>query len=95
MNVARLKKLIYLLENHDTLFPNTKFNMNFWGDEITENYTCATAACALGSAALYPPFMKKGLKLRGTDTWTSEILYKDFKDRSAGAAFFWYNSWGI
>jgi len=87
MNVARLKKLIYLLENHDELLPKTKFRMSNWACGQNEKHTCATTACALGSAAVYPPFMRAGLKLVGQTADDSCVAYKQDQGYTAGAAF--------
>ena len=64
-NTTRLKRLNmlkYMLDNYNTLFKSAskrkmKFDMYDWIDG------CGTAACALGSACLYAPFNKLGLKL--------------------------------
>lgn len=76
--VKRLSMLKDMLDRHDELFPKAKFDINEWlyvdGQDKPENYDksgaclikegfCATAACALGSAALYEPFNKMGLKV--------------------------------
>ncbi len=47
---------------------------------------CGTAACALGSAALYAPFMKKGLRL--TNLQNGAPIYKDTEGFEAGEEFF-------
>lgn len=58
--IRRLKQLSYMLKNHDTIFPKVKFNLRLW--KGTEE-SCGTAACALGSACLYQPFVEAGLGL--------------------------------
>lgn len=59
VRLDRLNKLLYLMENHKEVFPEIKFAIYTW--KSVER--CGTAACALGSAACYPPFKKAGLKM--------------------------------
>jgi len=53
MNRERLIKLQELLDNHDKELPEIRFAMHEW--------SCKTAACALGSAAIHPWFRRRGL----------------------------------
>ena len=89
--IERLDNLIYMLDNHDEIFPKLKFNIDSWakskeGAEITRKVDCRTAACALGSACFYEPFTKLGLKL-SDDGW-DEPNYKGEQDFLAGAKLF-------
>lgn len=77
MNKDRMLTLIDMLENHDEYFPEVKFDINDWVNP------CGTAACALGSAALYKPFMDEGLEMYG-----AEPKYKSMTGYSAGSYFF-------
>lgn len=96
VRLKRLKNLSCMLKNHDQIFNQdqvtgepVKFNIGTWQ---TKN-ACGTAACALGSAALFPPFAKKGLKLEcyregyGGEKIFS-IKYKNFSQYRAGSEFF-------
>lgn len=75
--LERLGELKHLMENHDELIGKPEkvaFNMNFWrtkrerlGLTVEIPESCGTAACALGSACLYKPFMEKGLKTEAYD----------------------------
>lgn len=64
--------------------------------DIAKKVGCGTAACALGSAAMYEPFVKKGLKIKSQyDGWASgsewldfEPSYKGHTGTDAGTAFF-------
>ena len=85
--LPRLRKLQYMLENHDTIFPRVGFNMGSWlstctTDQRTGNF-CQTAACALGSAALYQPFKSKGLHIEN-----NSVVFGSKFDSEAGALFF-------
>ena len=103
VNLSRLKKLKYMLEHHDEIFKKDdtskvkvdnkmytsvgKFDLSVWFKP-----NCVSAACALGSAACYPPFKRMGLKLSGdslvgTGIWFKPE-YKEWTDFEAGAAFF-------
>jgi hypothetical protein len=70
----RLAELYYMLKNHDKIFAprHITFDLNDWATMKTVKHGgrphCQTAACALGSAGFYEPFMKKGLK---TTKWAS------------------------
>jgi len=91
--LRRLKKLRYLMLNHDKIFPQIDFDLNTWwdgdSDELQHGSTnakdCGTAACALGSAACYKPFIEEGLHL---DERGHEPVYKGTTDWSAGGQFF-------
>ncbi len=103
-NAERLKRLNMLkcmLLNHDTLFPETGFNLSAWQIKYPENIKysnqataghreCGTAACALGSAALFEPFQKMGLRItkNGYNAGGFGIKYEDKSDFRAGAEFF-------
>jgi len=94
--VKRLSMLKDMLDRHDELFPKAKFDINEWlcvdGQWEPENEDktlaclmkegfCATAACALGSAALYKPFNKMGLKvLKNVPTFNGEIGFEAGED---------------
>jgi hypothetical protein len=86
IRLKRLKRLKRMLDNHDKLFTKTKFNINGWclTKVNKKGEVCNTAACALGSACLYKPFMKEGLKLDGNNLPT----YKRHEEFDAGAKFF-------
>jgi hypothetical protein len=61
--------------------PPEKLDMYSW--------VCETAACALGTAALHPPFMAMGLRLEkfsGRDVLTP--TYNNLQGCDAGMAFF-------
>lgn len=90
--LKRLNELAFMLENHDKIFGAevteltarnangvVKFDICQW----TGKHGCGTAACALGSAALYKPFIKAGLKII-----KSVPTFKDNDEWEAGAAFF-------
>lgn len=85
--ITRLKKLKHMLEHHDEIFKpqKVKFDMDVWCEEREDRkLKCYTAACALGSAACYPPFKRAGLKLRhGFD-----IVFNESYGTAAGAHFF-------
>ncbi len=84
MNKSRLLKLRDMLERHHELFPQTEFDMLCWARDSWQSPTnCKTAACALGSAALYPPFKKMGLTL-----YDDVPMFKDSTGIDAGAEFF-------
>lgn len=95
--LARLKKFKYMLENHDKIFgkessrkKKIRFDMRHW---YREQHSCGTIACALGSAALYPPFIKAGLKIRKLKLemgggWAGNVMYKGYQGDWAGAKFF-------
>lgn len=101
-NVTRLKRLKvlrHMLKNHDKIFKTVKFRMNTWNRALEEdrfnikaieNGSCKTSACALGSAALYPPFKKLGLRFE-----PGEIApcYKGHTWEEAGARFFGIKSY--
>lgn len=104
IRIKRLKQLSYMLKNHHKLFKAEKkpmrFDIQYWFDPGKPDYTsdkaikpgisCGTAACALGSAALYPPFKKAGLKFMRCDSFFNEYvpMYKDFVGFYAGDRFF-------
>lgn len=96
--VSRLTKLLYMLLNHKKLFveKGIKFDLNYWQEHLDQDYVeptvskvkgktvvCNTAACALGSAAMYTPFTKLGLGIRGYAP-----AYSGYNDFAAGAVFF-------
>lgn len=86
-NSTRLKRLNMLadmLRDHDKIFPEVKFDMKTWGVKRI----CGTAACVLGSAALYPPFRKMGLKHQWEEHSDATISYRGEEYEEAGAAFF-------
>lgn len=84
MNRRRLEMLVEMLENHEKHFPNLEFNMGVWH--------CGSAACALGSAACYPPFVKEGLYLYEAESFYAVPVIQEYEDlyvaHAAGAYFF-------
>lgn len=66
----RFELLIDMLENHKKYFPKVKFDLDTWAENNKVNSkveclldgTCGTAACAVGSAMLFKPFNRRGLK---------------------------------
>lgn len=81
--VKRLKVLEDMLKRHDELFPGTGFNMRSW----CTSTPCDTAACALGSAAFYKPFIKLGLEI-ALDDGTLVPRFSKFFGYEAGQQFF-------
>ena len=84
----RLKKLEYMLRNHDKIFEKKlAFHINYWtANLIKKKKGCGTVACALGSAAQYPPFMKEGL---GFDEYQYAPRFENIDSAIlSGAAFF-------
>lgn len=74
LKIKRLTMLKELMLNHDEHFPTVNFNLSTWftGDvledadiqeSIQSGAGCGYAACALGSAACWPPFREMGLKM--------------------------------
>ncbi len=84
VRLNRLKKLEHMLLNYDEIFPKVEFGIGVWGKKID----CGTSACALGSAGLYPPFRRKGLKTVIGCFMESCVNYKRYKDLLAGSWFF-------
>jgi len=97
--IRRLKELSYMLKNHDKLFKEVAFSISCWhtrqegvgcgvlfgrNKDKQKSYSCGTAACALGSAALHKPFIKAGLSF---DICNSPS-YKGERDFYAGSCFF-------
>jgi len=91
----RLRKLRHIMLNHDRVFvPGNKdnangkvlFDINTWGEELTRQRArvshCNTAACALGSAGLYKPFRRAGLK-----TDPSMCMAVTYREPGARASF--------
>jgi len=89
MNRKRLKKLKYMLENHVTIFPKVRFGMRSWAKAADNNGICKTSACALGSAASYPDFIKEGLHLQGREY--IKVKFKSTTGFRAGSHFFSIN----
>lgn len=91
-SLERLKILKDMLERHDEIFPEVEFDMDTWADTTNEtpkdkqNKHCGTAACALGSAASYEPFRRRGLKL--TDEPFPTPKFNLLYGYEAGAEFF-------
>jgi len=99
--LRRLKELKHLMENHDKIFPQTlRFDLGTWWegtrpdsfadrnyDQMTseESLTCGYAACALGSAACYKPFIEEGLALTG---YAQVPYYEGNAAFEAGESFF-------
>lgn len=107
MNVERLKMFVHLLLNLKTEVPKLDtFDLSYWyRDSTTYDLSvlsgsvplkegfCNTGACALGSAALYKPFNKMGLRVDYHDVIykdpiTKEIYGESGENAEAGAAFF-------
>lgn len=100
LRLKRLRQLKYMMENHNKIFTTVKFNLNLWfmapKRELcgTDN-RCKSAACVLGSAALYDPFIAEGLKLsspreslQSYGKMIAEPVYKSWTGSIAGAEFF-------
>lgn len=62
IRLERLEILADMLLNHDKIFKRRKVRLDLRGWYSKND--CGTAACAIGSAALYKPFIKQGLMLR-------------------------------
>lgn len=98
IRLKRLKQLKYMLDNHSKLFKDTHFYMGAWikraapfkTKQLCRYDACGSAACALGSAALYPPFMKAGLKFvrDPMSMYVAWPAYKRFRETEAGMEFF-------
>lgn len=84
MNRRRLEMLVEMLENHEKHFPNLEFNMGVWH--------CGSAACALGSAACYPPFVEEGLYIYEAESFEAVPAIQGYEDlyvaHHAAAYFF-------
>ncbi|PHS61030.1 MAG: hypothetical protein COB09_18965 [Thalassobium sp.] len=104
LRIERLTMLADMLDRHDELF-KVVFDIRQWGSEAIHYETkqhepelCGSAACALGSAAMYPPFMKQGLRLRYDSTGfmvrkDSNVLKEDVTPFYDGHADFMAGSW--
>lgn len=75
-----LEQLRYMLKNHKKLFPDVAFDMRYFVIPATDSVNhsdypkkCKYAACALGSAAAYPPFRKLGLSLVDTEAGNTQL----------------------
>lgn len=98
--LERLEMLQDMLERHDEIFgKDVKFDIRMWfTDDDNVRKDCGTAACALGSAACYPPFMTMGLNIQdwqgkkpGEEDFSarhSDVCYDGEEGCSAGAEFF-------
>lgn len=83
--LRRLRKLRDILHQRARA-PRKTFCMEIWHREDRE---CATAACALGWAAMNPTFMKKGLRLIMAGYANKKIpAFKRARGVPAGAKFF-------
>lgn len=84
IRIERLETLYHILKNHKSIFKEKEFDMNQW--------SCDTAACALGSAASYPPFIKKGLRISLEEDWLGRevafVIFNGSDGYNAGAEFF-------
>lgn len=91
----KLRTLIWLLQQQQAI---DTFNMSIWyrkadteeGDS-DQSVECGYAACALGQAAIYPPFMEMGLRVELLSSSGFVSFKKDERDyhhTRAGAAFF-------
>ena len=100
MNTHRLKTLSHLLRNIRTEVPEVRvFDMDVFYRDSPLRYAaadddaqalypegfCGTSACALGTAALYPPFQAKGLNI---DKGCVSVTYKGHYNFKAAAEFF-------
>lgn len=84
--LKRLNILVDMLNNHKTYFPKFKFDLENWAKnnkagakvECLLDGTCKTAACAIGSAMLFKPFNRMGLKgVYSGPLWNANIsLYE-------------------
>lgn len=97
MNVERLTMLRDLLLNLPEKLPElVAFDMGLWTYQIDRDIEeildpvhwlregeCGTACCALGSAALYPPFQAAGLRLDNGD-----VRYRNRAGIDAAVEFF-------
>lgn len=100
--LSRLAELYYMLKNHDKIFAPQQitFDLNDWAVKKTVRHGgrphCSTAACALGSAGFYQPFMKKGLKTIACENSFGDNVYRVYAKTqdycylgfSAGSIFF-------
>lgn len=99
--LKRLKMLSNMLKKHDKLFKTVAFDMNAWEiskkaiesryqsyEDIVITDKCKSAACAAGSACLYPPFKKMGLRLKGSIYEERHPSYKGYTGWSAVGEFF-------
>ena len=99
-NIKRLELLQDLMKNHDKHFPKVQFNIGTWANRLYDTVfkpkqakTCVSAACALGSAACYRPFIKEGLQLFNDVDWgVLSVKFGDYEDFEAGEKFFGINS---
>lgn len=64
-----------MLKNHETIFPEVTFDMDFWHQPLE----CGTAACAFGSACSY----FKELEIHGGIPFFGELI-----EYEAAEAFF-------
>lgn len=92
-NLIRLKMLHKMLVNHHKIFKEVMFDQCTFGKKLSgkvarnacTGHWCKTAACALGSAALYKPFKKMGLKVnRASDS----VIFGNRENYAAGEKFF-------
>lgn len=90
MNKERLIMLKDMLLRHDEIFPKLRFDIAAWSRDtkgefgVNEDGSCGTAACALGSACFYKPFIEQGLVMNalGLPEYQNNLHY------NAGAEFF-------
>lgn len=75
MNRERLEEMVKMLKG----VPEARFNINVYAYLTV---TCGTVACALGHAALHPPFVAAGFKMEG-----EMPTFGDLTGIMAGAAF--------
>lgn len=79
MNTERLIELHRMLSE----VPEEYFDMGIFGTRDFQNLECGSAACALGWAAVHPPFVEQGLR------YIDEVpVYGDFRNYYAGGVFF-------
>ena len=79
MHTQRLKQMIELLENYETLIPNVKFDIELWQSK----HKCGTSACAMGLATMYKPFQDQGLHWNGV-----QPVFEHYLGFRAAQAFF-------
>lgn len=99
IRLNRLEILHDMLVNHDKYFPCILFKISIWEKfldgpgSLKKGHLCKSAACALGSAALYHPFNKMGLRMREKESDNSQIpgghpVYGKYESFEAGEFFF-------
>lgn len=95
VDITRMERLTMLedmLRRHKELFQEITFNINCWLSTEPGFNSCGSAACALGSAGLYPPFVAQGLVTHKIRSDVYYIIDEDVKHHpygvEAGELFF-------